>query len=345
MEADVNRRALVTGASGFVGVNLMHDLLRAGWDVKGLDIRLSRDPKLASRIERCDILHPTDLRDTVQKFAPDVIFHLAARTDLNGSSVLDYPANTTGVQRVVDAMSSSPDALLISASSRLVFEIGHVPRNNYDYLPTTAYGESKAIGESLVRDSGLRWLIARPTSLWGPWFDVPYRNFFEAVRRGLYFHPRERVVHKSFGYVGNATHELIKLAGARDADLRQPYWVSDYEPYDLAEWADEIRQQLAAPRIRAVPEKVLRVLARTGDVLAGCGAPAPLTSFRLRNLITDMVYDTSETQRIVGPLPFNRKTGVGLTARWLGSDRRNTRNDSTGPRWDAPAGRQHRSWN
>jgi hypothetical protein len=43
----------------------------------------------------------------------------------------------------------------------------------------------------------------------------------------------------------------------------------------------------------------------------------PLTRFRLNNMITEMVYETSELERIVGPLPFSEKQGVAITVDWL----------------------------
>ena len=39
----------------------------------------------------------------------------------------------------------------------------------------------------------------------------------------------------------------------------------------------------------------------------------PLTRFRLNNMITEIVYETSELERLVGPLPFPEKQGVAIT--------------------------------
>jgi GlcNAc-P-P-Und epimerase len=43
------------------------------------------------------------------------------------------------------------------------------------------------IGEKLVRDSNMKcsWVIVRPTSVWGPWFEHAYRTFFRLVDRRL----------------------------------------------------------------------------------------------------------------------------------------------------------------
>ena len=117
----------------------------------------------------------------MHEFQPEYIIHLAARTDLNGKSVSDYSANIEGVENMVKISNSLASLKrVIYASSRLVCKIGYQPKSYNDFCPTTFYGESKMIGEMIVRNytkSFYSWSIVRPTSIWGPWFDVPYRNF------------------------------------------------------------------------------------------------------------------------------------------------------------------------
>jgi hypothetical protein len=43
----------------------------------------------------------------------------------------------------------------------------------------------------------------------------------------------------------------------------------------------------------------------------------PLTSFRVDNLLTEMVYDSGSTERIAGELPFAMADGVRATVDWL----------------------------
>lgn len=105
---------------------------------------------------------------------------MAARTDLNGTSIQDYKANTDGVKSVIEAASvSSSLKHVIFAPSMLVCPLGYHPDGDEDYCPNTVYGESKVV-EQLVRSLAtglLMWTIVRPTSLWGPWFDIHYKNF------------------------------------------------------------------------------------------------------------------------------------------------------------------------
>jgi len=269
-------------------------------------------------------LRDTDgVRRALDDFRPDVVFHLGARTDLHGNGLADYDANTTGVTNVIEAVASlGGDVRTIYASSRLVFAIDHQPSHDYDYRPSTVYGESKIAGEKIVRetaDLAGHWCIVRPTSIWGPWFGVPYRDFFDSVRSGRYVRVRGFDPQKSYGFVGNSVHELVRLAAAeREATNRKVFWLADYIPIQLGEWAELISQALDVKRPRSVPRPVLKAAALGGDVLQRFGVrEPPITSFRLANLLSDMVYDTRETEQVVGPLPYSLADGVSRTVAWL----------------------------
>jgi nucleoside-diphosphate-sugar epimerase len=76
------RRALVTGANGFVGGHLARRLIRDGWEVHCL-VRSRRKLGLLAGWKREIILHLHDgtarsLRAIVRAAAPNVVFHLAA---------------------------------------------------------------------------------------------------------------------------------------------------------------------------------------------------------------------------------------------------------------------------
>ena len=95
-------------------------------------------------------------------------------------------------------------------------------------------------------------------------------------------------------------------------------WLSDYEPLDVFAWGNLIRRQMGLQQLREAPVGLLRLAAGLGDVYERTtGRSAPLTRFRLNNLLADVVYDTSTTEAIVGPLPFSVESGTEETLRWL----------------------------
>jgi len=316
-------RIIVTGGSGFIGTNLIQSLQQGGHEVLSLDWRQPMDAAQRPLWKEVDITQRKALVGAVSAFAPEYVYHLAARTDMHGTSVDDYAANTTGVANMIAAAGAASGSLrrVIFASSRMVCPIGYQPRSPTEYRPPNPYGESKVIGEQLVRASGLscEWTLVRPTSIWGPWFGVPYRDFFDVVKRGRYVHPRGARIRKSFGFVGNTVFQLQQLMQAPAAAVHeQMFYLADYEPIEVREWGEMIRRSFSAPPIRDVPLPVLRGVALAGDALYGLGwKNVPLTSFRLNNLLTEMLHDTSVLQSACGSLPHQLADAVQRTAAWM----------------------------
>jgi len=314
-------RIFVTGGSGFIGTNLIAKLNVDGIEALNYDIKPSQRRGVGHYV-RGDILDLESLRAAVKKFKPDAFVHLAARCDLAGKTLDDYPANTRGVENIISAVRASDTiGRVIFASSRYVHSNERQPQQEDEYSPFTMYGKSKVEGEKIVRSSGLEipWLIVRPTSIWGPWFDIPYKGFFRAVRRGLYIHPAGEKIYKSYGYVGNVVHQLRRFLTAPTHLVHgRVFYQADYEPIEVREMAETIRQFFDAPPVREVPLSVMKPLAWMGDGLRKAGwYNPPLTSFRLSNLRCQMVYDLSRTSQVVGTLPFSLEAGVERTVEWM----------------------------
>jgi GlcNAc-P-P-Und epimerase len=322
--ADDGPRVLVTGGSGFIGTNLVELYVAQGTPVLNLDAVAPRNPAHAGHWRAADVRDAEQLSAAVSEFDPTHAVHLAARTDLRGNSVEDYSANVAGVENVIHALTRAPSLRrAVFASSRLVCRIGYEPSSEDDYSPTTAYGASKVEGERIVRSSRLEvpWTIVRPTSIWGPWFGTPYRDFFLAVARGRYVHPRGRRIYKSFGFVGNTVHQLDRLLTAETANAGRTLYLGDYPPIEVFEWASLIRRQLSSGSPRQVPLPLLRAIALMGDGLEKMGANAPLTRFRLANMLTDMVYDLEPIRRVAADLPVPLEEAVEVTVAWLRTQR------------------------
>jgi GlcNAc-P-P-Und epimerase len=317
-------RIVVTGGSGFIGSNLVADLAAAGHDVLNLDKRRPRNPAAGGRFVALDILDRQAFVQAVRNFDPHCIFHLAARTDLEGKSDADYAANIEGVRHAVAAGLAAPSLeRMVLASSMYVCRLGHVPRRDDEYCPHTAYGQSKRLGEEIVRrEAGdkMSWTLVRPTSIWGPWFAIPYISFFHAVRRGWYVHPKGRSIRRSYGFVLNTVWQLKQLmeCGESGKVHRKVFYLADYEPVDPLRWAHIIADSFGSPKVREAPLGLLRLGARIGDglKLAGMSNP-PLFSSRLNNLLTNAVFDLSPIREISGEQPYTLAEGVALTVEWM----------------------------
>ena len=322
------QRVLVTGGSGFIGTNLIESLLSAGIIVQGLDIK---PPQNAAHVEffaQCNILDYPRLESVFAEFGPDAVVHLAARTDLiENAGLKAYVSNIDGVENIVRAINRTPSVQrALFASTKLVNRNGAITPQTTTYSPDTLYGQSKVLGEQIVRDSPphCSWTILRPTSIWGPWFGAPYHQFFTAVIKRTYFHMAGCDLPKRFGYVGNAVAQIRAILDCTHEWVNgETFYLADYDVTTIRQWADEINLQIRGRQNLSAPYWMVSLAARMGDLSKKMGiSEPPLSSFRLRNLQTptaDVPLDN--TMRVLRELPFTQKDGVRQTLQWLAHER------------------------
>jgi GlcNAc-P-P-Und epimerase len=311
----------VTGGSGFIGTNIVQHHLDAADRVWNIDGAAPKDPRHAAAWNRVDLLDAAQLVRLVEQIEPEIVYHMGARTDLLGTTLDDYAANTVGVSNLIRALRSAKPRLAIFASTMLVCKIGYRPQNETDYCPSTVYGESKIATERIVRAEAedFPWVIVRPTSIWGPWFGSPYRDFFTAVSRNIYVHPKGCRIKRNYGFVLNSVAQLAALAASGGGGLLgRTVYLADYVPIELKDWADRIQRELGVRPVRELPLWVFKAAAKGGDVLKklGYGIP-PMSSYRLNNMLTEMTHDTAPLQSVLPALPYSLDQAIRITSDWL----------------------------
>jgi GlcNAc-P-P-Und epimerase len=313
-------KAFVTGGSGFIGTNLVADLLSDGVDVLNYD----RSPPLDSAHRpywlEGDILEPTSLANAVLAFGPTHLVHLAARVDINGRALADYQDNTEGTASVLKAIADAPTiARSVITSSQFVCQPGYYPRHDEDYSPHTIYGESKVVTEQLTRRCSLasEWTIVRPTTIWGPWLLRHRRQFFRVMKSGLYMHPGSLPVMRSWGYVGNVTYQIRKLLEApADRVDRRTFYLGD-PPRDLLDWVNGFSRRISGRDARIVPRRLVRGLGVVGDLAGRIGVPFPITTSRYTSMTQDYLTPMQPIVDVVGPSPYSLEDGIEATLTWL----------------------------
>jgi nucleoside-diphosphate-sugar epimerase len=314
-------RIVITGGSGFIGTNLISFLAESKHDIVNFDMAAPRNHEHQAYWHNVDIVDREALMREMVALQPDYVVHLAARTDLNGMGVSHYASNTVGTENVLAAVAKCGGVKkVIVTSSMLVCRAGYQPKDQFDYSPATSYGESKVQTERITWENppACDWVLIRPTSIWGPWFGAPYRDFFDMLLKRRFIKFGKRACTKTYGFVGNAVRQIEGLLFCdTNGQAQKVFYIGDYAPININEWADEIAGLLGY-RVSTVPYWVARLAAWTGDTLKLAGIRFPLTSFRLRNMTTDNMIDLSETRKQVGGVQISRKDGVIETLAWLG---------------------------
>ena len=317
----------VTGSSGFIGSYLVDYLEEKNYSVLGIDKTPPKNSHQKKNFIECDILDRERLNQIVKEFSPDIILHLAARIDLDEKKNIEgYASNIQGVENLVAVIEeSSSIKRCIFTSSQLVCRAGYIPKDEYDYNPNNLYGESKVLTEKIVRerDGGkVEWCLVRPTNVWGPGMSPHYRKLFKLIQKGQYFHVSKRPLYKSYSYVGNIAYQYQKLMEAPVEQIHgKTLYLADYEPISLRYWTNLIQQELQARLIPTYPELITKLAAKVGDVIQVFGwRRFPFNSFRLNNMLTEYLFDLSETKKICGNLPYTTEQGVKEMVNWVKSE-------------------------
>jgi GlcNAc-P-P-Und epimerase len=314
-------KILITGGSGFIGTNLVDYLYLKGHEIVNFDKNKPKNQKYLNNWFKGNILNKKELLECFETFNPEYVIHLAARVDLDEKNNLSgYASNIEGVENIVDIINKTPNIKrTIYASSRMVCKIDYIPKSFDDYCPPNLYGESKMLGEKIVnKNANHDYVIVRPTSIWGPYFEIPYKTFFDTVKKGLFFLPKNHYPKKSFGFVLNTIYQIEKILFSANENLMKNYYLSDYPEIDLKNWADLVSMELNNKKSNEIPMFPLTIISKIGDFLQVLGwKNPPLTSFRLNNLITNMVYDMSDLESLCGKLPYKLEEGVKITVDWM----------------------------
>src|SRR5580698_4964544 len=160
--AHSNRKAFVTGASGFIGSNLADRLLAAGFSVTGFDnFSTGLREFLAGALKHPEFkLVEGDILDvpalTAAMAGCDIVFHLAANADVRfgtDHARKDLEQNTIATHNVLEAMRAAGIRRIAFSSTGSVYgEAATIPTPEDAPFPiqTSLYGASKIAGEGLI---------------------------------------------------------------------------------------------------------------------------------------------------------------------------------------------------
>lgn len=162
-------RALVTGASGFVGGAVCRQLIERGDDVFALVRREGSAPAGTTAIGG-DLGAAASLRAALASAAPDVVFHLAAEIASQRSEARIRAVNVEGTARLVEACRAAekPPKLVFTSTVVTGEAGGALLTEDVPLVVQTPYGRSKQEGERIVLGSGLHATVVRPSHVYGP---------------------------------------------------------------------------------------------------------------------------------------------------------------------------------
>jgi len=173
-------KVVVTGAAGFIGGHLCHELVSRGvGEIVGIDSLRSGDwsrtPANVVKIEK-DISLFSEKEWDKQLEGADVLFHLAAEKYNSSKTTPDkvMAVNVIATEHLFRAAARANVTRTVFTSSLYAYgSMGPESMLESDVAaPTTLYGASKLMGEGILRsidrEIGLSWNVARLFFIFGP---------------------------------------------------------------------------------------------------------------------------------------------------------------------------------
>jgi nucleoside-diphosphate-sugar epimerase len=292
-------RVLVTGATGFLGWHLTREMSRRGWAYAVLARSAAKaQPFLEQGIEvaRGDITDVAACERSLR--GRDVVLHLAAAADVSDPE-LNRRVNVDGLRNLIGACRSNGVRRLLFVSSTCA---GRRYRD--------AYGETKLQGEQLVRDSGLRFTILRPTMIYGRG-SKEFDTFVRAIRLS----PIVPLVESGRAqiqpvYLGDAVSALLEALHSPKADGRT-YDLAGATSVSIAGLVRLVCQALGLRRRLILPVPVAPAVA-AARALGRLMRHVPITVDQVLAFTQDTVVDLEPIRADLGFSPRSLADGLPL---------------------------------
>jgi len=278
---------------------------------------------------KADILKKSDLVGVCDGI--EILYHLAARTDLDGSDRDAYRVNFDGTQNLIEAAATTKQLKrFVFYSTQLVVGLFDETRfidEGEPYRTKTPYGESKIEAEKVVKEfcgrAGIPYTIIRPTSVYGPWGEAPYKEFFETIKRGRYFHVGRARNLVSLVYVKNLTNLTMVASLSAEAENRV-FFGNDFHPYTMREIVDAAASYYGVT-VRTLPSALMTVAAYVFGLIKLLGVNVPIYPFRLKNIKANYCYDIQDSIRLGYDPKYDLAKGVRETLDWYGAEAKTQR--------------------
>ena len=310
---------LITGATGFIGKNLVPELSR--------HVRVTILARTTSdlthysgvkniRIVYGDLERNQGLLEALDNV--DTVVHCAARTI--GKNYQEYFAtNTLGTRHLVRAMQRAGVRRIVFLSTHAVCGPTRTKKIVDEQIyptPVSHYGKSKVLAEHIIRSSGFDHIILRPVAVYGP-HDVDVLKYIRLLNTGICPVVGFGEKHINLLHI----HDLVRLITdivQASAFTSKTYFVHDGHAYSY----------------RTVLMKMADILGKKIRII-----PVPVTFALMTGLLSDIfVHGSTRT------VWLDKVRELAGTC-WLCCHDEITKDFSFEPRYDLSRGMQHtRDW-
>lgn len=317
-------KALVTGATGFVGAHVVRALTQDGHTARALHRKSSRLDALAGLEYESALGDVTDLDALrVASEGCDWVFHVAAVADYwRADRNYMHEVNVEGTRRVLQAArETGVRRVVFTSSAAAVGFHNDRPANERDpfNLPPDRfpYGYSKAQAEIVALEAaqaGQEVVIVNPVVVMGPGdLNVISGDFVLKIRRLQWTVP---VPPGGVAVIDVRDVARMHLAAAQQGRVGERYILGTAN-YTFADWFRLIAEVVGAARpVLPMPGWALPPLASLFDALRSVGLPLPVDGNQTRLGASNIYFDFSKAWSELCQPQIDMRQSVEDTYRW-----------------------------
>lgn len=301
-------RALVTGASGFIGRRLVMELARRGHETACLVRPTSKTAPLRDlpvEFVLGDLGDAASLVHAVK--GRDYVFHLAGVIQAVDGPAFEA-ANALGTRNLVDACLRAAPTIKKFVFVSSIAAAGPSPPGKFlteddEPRPVSAYGRSKLAAEHIVlaAKDKLPVTIVRPSNVLGPG-SKEIERALGLLRKRLVPALGDERPRTSLVDVDDLVEAML-LAAENPRSVSQTYFVTDGRAYAWPEITTAIAEELGIKRFMIkVPFGIQILAARLAETAARLGRKPPLLTREIVRAARDYfwIYDGSKIERELG---------------------------------------------
>lgn len=252
----------LTGATGFVGQFLLHDLMRRGYRLRVLLRRPVDLPLHADSAVIGDLTRPQNMSEALK--GVDAVVHSAGLAHtMSGLPEDDYRAinteATTNLARAAERAGVRRFVFLSSIRAQCGPTSSEILCENSPEQPTDAYGRSKLAAEKALSASGIDWVALRPVLVYGPGVKGNMAALLE-LARGSWPLPLGALKGKRSILAVQNLADAVDMVLRAEGPLRRPLIVADAEPCSIGDMVKAMRRGFGRTAgLIPVPEGVMKI--------------------------------------------------------------------------------------
>ena len=279
----MSKSILVTGATGFIGSNLVKSLINKEHKVSSL-VRKGRSGNDKSKIIIGDL---TDKKVGFDDGQYDCVFHLASHTPLERNKKILHKVNLEGTKNLFNQIKESTKSIVYVSGLGVYGETSNnIVDETFSYNPNTEFVKTRLEAQKYLegncREVGINFSVVHFGDVYGPggWF---YEFLINRLLKNTFRLPKGGDYYKGFVHVEDAVGSMVSILEKNK--MNETFIVVDSSPTKFKDFVNYTADSIGTKHPKNVPIFLAKA------VLGGDLIKLLTTSMKPSNEKISKIYD------------------------------------------------------